>query len=299
MTKQKDRLKAERQRFGKIVQKLRVYTTRMTQVALNEKFDLPDKTIERIENGNYVKINTELLGNLADEFNLTTLERKEFFLAAIAPDHGQLIDRDITDSLTILDKLITAMKGVCLPVFINDVYSDVIAVNNMTLELLNVKKALARATEGVDRFNLMRFLFEDDSIYKQLVGKSWQAAALQNVSYFRRMTLRYMAESYYDQIFGALQNYGSFKTFWEMVASREFAEGKDRSDVVIYEYDHPTLGHIKYVATDSQAVTRDGELYYVQYTPADDHTRKMFKKLKEETDAPCEVVRLAHWPRKN
>ena len=287
----------KRKNFGKIVQKLRKQVTDFTQMRLNEELDLPEKTIERVEQGRVKKIDTELLVQLANIFNLTSMERKEFFFAAIEMDSAQIATIDVSPQAA-LSELVLAMKRVCFPTFVIDVYGDVIVANNTLLNFLNIREALERSEGGVDEYNMMRYVFEDDSIYKRLVGDYWQKAAIDNMTYFRRISLRYMAEPYYDRIFNALKQYKTFKEFWKLVALKVFIEEREGHDITNYEYIHPEYGHIQYIATSSRVLTTAGELYYHQYVPANEHTHGVFTQLRKRDNESCGVNFLATWPDK-
>ncbi len=286
-----------RKTFGKIVQKFRKQTSDFTQIKLNEELNLPEKTIERIEQGRAKKIDIELLVQLADIFSLTSMERKEFFFAAIEMDSSQIATTDVNPQVA-LGELVSVMEMVCFPAFVIDVYGDVIVANNTLLKFLNVGEALERSEGGVDAYNMMRYVFENDSIYKHLVGDYWQKVAIDNMTYFRRISLRYMAEPYYDRIFNALKQYKSFDKFWKLVALKVFTQEREGHDITSYEYTHPDYGHIQYAATSSRVLTTAGELYYHQYVPANEHTRSVFAQLRERNNESCKVNFLAPWPDK-
>lgn len=158
-----------RKEFGKIVQKLRNKTTFLTQVQLNERLNLPQKTIERIEQGITKKIDIDQLMQLADSFNLVTAERKEFLFAALSTDNEDFVVDEATPR-AILQELVATMETIDLPAFINDVYGDLVAMNTIFLKYFNAEDIYGDRYNYVEKcfpsYNLMRWVFDEQFGYK-------------------------------------------------------------------------------------------------------------------------------------
>src|SRR5581483_93373 len=84
--------------------------------------EVEEPVISKLERGVKKHFEPDLLFRLANVLQLTTLERREFFLAASG-----------FDAQKILKKMLDLMGQVRLPAFVIDVYGDVIAANNCIL----------------------------------------------------------------------------------------------------------------------------------------------------------------------
>lgn len=120
--------------FGQLVAALRKEHldedgNRWTQDKLGRETGLGEVAIGKIERGERANFDEGTLLKLADALQLTSMERKEFFLAASGID-SKHIARESAKPRATLDDLLQTMEGLQLPAFIDDSYSDVVAANS-------------------------------------------------------------------------------------------------------------------------------------------------------------------------
>ena len=141
--------------FGSLVGLLRSELG-WTQSQLSENAEIDSATLSNIERGAKKHLDPELLLRLANALQLTSLERREFFLASCGLDQKDIVRQpslatpsDTCNHKELLAKLGGLMAQMYAPAFLADVYGDVVAVNNILLETLqidaNVLKALVRS----------------------------------------------------------------------------------------------------------------------------------------------------------
>ena len=139
-----------RKEFGELLSTLR-QDLDLTQFNLSEYADLDEAVISQIERGVKKFFEPDLLFKLANALQLTTLERREFFLAASGLDQKQIVRQvsaatatDVFNVRRVLDKMIELTGHVRLPAYLCDVYSDVIATNQIVLSFLEFHLPLWR-----------------------------------------------------------------------------------------------------------------------------------------------------------
>src|SRR5512134_1831882 len=122
----------KRNEFGELIAALR-QDFGWTQASLSEFAQVEEAVISQIERGVKKHFEPELLFSLGNAFQLTTLERREFFLAASGLDQKQIVRQpsaamstDVFNARKALDKMVDMTRQVRLPAFLCDVYSDVI-----------------------------------------------------------------------------------------------------------------------------------------------------------------------------
>src|SRR3990172_1994372 len=84
------RNRMNRKDFGKLLSTLR-QDLDWTQFELSEYADIDEAVVSQIERGVKRHFEPELLFRLANALQLTTLERREFFLAASGLDQNQIV----------------------------------------------------------------------------------------------------------------------------------------------------------------------------------------------------------------
>ena len=285
--------------FGKLVQVLRKEHRDesdkiWTQEILSQKTNLPKRTIGRIEDGTLQKLDAAILLKLAEAFELTIMERKEFFFAAVGINDDR-VAASRSSAVTILDPLIDTIESIELPVFVNDVYGDIILANRSVIRLLEIPEKLLESARNLPAgYNIMRLLFSPDSNFRDLTGVQWDSSARHNMQFFRGISLRYRLDPYFEYVLSALRGFRMFRKYWEQAC---FNEDDSSADNVCYDYNHPTHGRLRYLANISTTSTYMGGLYSVIYIPLNLHTTFVFKSIIKEEG--CEVVRLASWPEKS
>lgn len=283
--------------FGKLVRSLRkehrdTHGIQWTQQSLADKAGVDKRTLERIEQGLLRKIDPDIVLRLADALELTSIERKEFFFAAMWLDNSHLASPQI-DPTEKLKTLLAMLAAIRLPAMVVDVYADVIAVNSGAIHLFGLHDDLVNyPADEPAAYNIMRVIFSRDSRYRHILREEWTRNALHNIRIFRGNTLRYRFHPYFRQTLAALWKHPAFRLYWE----RARVEDQDSStDSLMYDYHHPYLGPIRYMANASNLVTRSGTLHWAIYMPLDERTTTVFQDMIERHGT--DVIQLAAWPK--
>ena len=291
----------KRKDFGELVAALR-QDLNWTQSQLAEYADLDDPVISQIERGVKKFFEPQLLFQLANAFQLTTLERREFFLAASGLDQKEMVRQpsaatltDVFDVNKTLDKMIEMTGQVRLPAFLWDVYGDVIAANNIILSFFRMPPEFIQDAGQIPAgYNVCRFIFGKELVARSLIIENWDQFALNSMRAFRENSLRYRAQPYFKYLMKIFRNqneYPLFDRFWKMVSSIE-QDKEVNSD--LYAYHHSAFGEIKYISSSVVSITSFGELLFVQYLPLDRHTSQAFEELAESVGQGAAAY--APWP---
>ena len=293
-----------RKQFGELVAALR-QDFGWTQFQLAEYAELDDAVISQIERGVKKHFEPEHLFQLVNAFQLTTLERREFLLAASGLDQKQIVRQpsaatatDVFNVRRALDKMIELTEQVRLPAFLVDVYGDVIAANNMILSFFKVP---VQYLEQVDKipggYNTARFNFSKDLVARSHVIDNWDQYALSSMRSFLENSLRYRAQPYFKYLMKIFRNrneYPLFERYWKMVSSNE--QDKEAS-TDHFSYRHDEFGQIKYISSPTVSITSFGELFLIPYLPLDQSTSQVFEQLAQQ--AGQGITRFAPWPEKH
>ena len=293
----------KRKEFGELVAALR-QDMGWTQFQLAEYADVDNAVISRIERGVKRHFEPELLFQLVNAFQLTTLERREFLLAASGLDQTQIVRQpsaavstDVFNARRVLTKMIELTEQVRLPAFLADVYGDVIAANNIILSFFKVPEEFVQKADQIPGgYNTTRFNFDKDLAARSHVTDNWDRYALYSMRTFRENSLRYRAQPYFKYLMKAFRNqneYPFFDRYWRMVSSSEQDKESSTDD---FSYRHNEFGQIKYTSSTTISVTSFGELFLTHYLPLDEPTSQVFEKLAQE--AGQGVTTFAPWPEK-
>ncbi|HLO18559.1 MAG TPA: helix-turn-helix transcriptional regulator, partial [Anaerolineales bacterium] len=246
----------KRKEFGELVAALR-QDLGWTQFQLAEYSNLDNAVISQIERGVKKYFEPKLLFQLANAFQLTTLERREFLLAASGLDQKEIVRQPSASMLTdvfnprkTLDKMIELTGQVRVPAFLCDVYSDVIATNNMILLFFKLPpEFVERAGQIPGGYNTARFNFGKDLVARSHVVDNWDQYALNSMRSFRENSLRYRAQPYFKYLMKIFRNqneYPLFNRYWKMVSS--FEQDKE-ANTDYFSYHHDEFGEIKYISS--------------------------------------------------
>jgi transcriptional regulator with XRE-family HTH domain len=293
-----------RQDFGELVAALR-QDLNWTQFQLAEYSNLDNAVISQIERGVKKYFEPRLLFQLANAFQLTTLERREFLLAASGLDQKEIVRQPSAATSTnvfsvrrTLDKMIELAGLIRLPTFVTDVYSDVIAANNIILLFFELPAGFAEQGSRVPGgYNTARFNFGKDLVARSYVIDNWDQYALNSMRSFRENSLRYRAQPYFKYLIKVFRNqneYPLFNRYWNMVSSVE--QDKD-ANTDYFSYHHERFGEIKYMSSTTTSITSFGELFLVHYLPLDANTSQVFEQLAQQ--AGQGAVTFASWPVKD
>jgi transcriptional regulator with XRE-family HTH domain len=293
----------DRKQFGELVAALR-QDLGWTQFQLAEYAELDDAVISQIERGVKKHFEPELLFKLVNTFQLTTLERREFLLAASGLEQKQMVRQpsaatatDVFNVRKVLDKMIELTGEVRLPAFLVDVYGDVIAANNVILSFFKVPpEAVEQADKIPGGYNTARFNFGKDLVARSHVIDNWDLFALHSMRSFRENSLRYRAQPYFKYLMKIFRNqneYPLFERYWKMVSSNE----QDKEVTFDhFAYHHTVFGQIKYMSSATVSITSFGELFLTQYLPLDQNTSQIFEQLAQQSGQG--VSTFAPWPNK-
>lgn len=293
-----------RKDFGQLLAALR-QDLDWTQFQLSEYAQVNEAVISQIERGVKKFFEPELLFDLANALKLTTLERREFFLAASGLDQEKIVRQptmaiatDVFNVRKSLDKLIERTGQVRLPAFLADVYGDAIAANQIILSFFKVSpRILETAPDMPGGYNTIRVNFGKESVIRDRITENWDGYALSSMRSFRERSLRYRAQPYFKYLMKSFRNqveYPLFERYWKMISSIE----QDKEvDTDYFTYQHDEFGRVNYAASATITITSFGELYLIQYLPLDEQTSQTFENIAKEV-GPM-VVRLAPWPVKN
>ena len=293
-----------RKDFGELVAALR-QDLGWTQFQLAEFSGLDDAVISQLERGVKRHFDPDLLFRLANSFQLTTLERREFIFAASGLDENQIVRQpsgamstDVFDAKKILERMIALTAQLRIPAFLCDVYSDIVAANFMMIAFYDVPAFMLENAASIPAgYNTTRLNFGRDLVGRTLVTDNWDAYALNSMRAFRENSLRYRAKPYFKYLIKLFRNpteYPFFDRYWKLVSSME----QDR-DITIdrMEYCHNKFGMLNYAAATTAVVTSFGNLLLIQNHPLDERTEEVFLQLR--SNAGFGVARFSSWPEKN
>jgi len=293
----------KRKEFGELIAALR-QDLGWTQSQLAEYADVEDAVISQIERGVKKYFEPHLLFQLANAFQLTTLERHEFLIAASGLDQKEIVRQPsagmITDVFNVertLDKMIELTGQVRLPAFLWDVYGDIIAANHVLLSFFKLPPEFVEMAGQIPAgYNLARFTFGKDLVARNQVIGNWDQFALNAMRAFRENSLRYRAQPYFKYLMKIFRNqneYPLFDRYWKMVSS---VEQDKEVNTDFYSYHHDEFGEVQYMSASIVSITSFGELLLVQFLPLDASTSQLFEKLAQT--AGQGATRFAPWPEK-
>lgn len=292
-----------RKEFGQLLATLR-QDLDWTQFQLSEYANVDNAVISQIERGVKKFFEPELLFRLANTLQLTTLERREFFLAASGLEDKQFVRQPSINVSTnthnirkTLDRLVQLTGEMLLPAFLCDVYGDVVAANNIILGFFKVPPSVLETAANIPGgYNTVRINFGRDLVGRTHVADHWDRYAINSMRAFRENSLRYRAKPYFKYLMKAFRNpveYPFFDRYWKLVSSTE--EDKE-ANVDYFSYHHNEFGDLTYIASSTVSITFYGELFLIYYLPCDDHTDQVFDQIKRQVGAG--VTRFAPWPEK-
>jgi transcriptional regulator with XRE-family HTH domain len=292
-----------RKEFGQLISTLR-QDLDWTQFNLAEFAGVDEAVISQIERGVKKHFEPELLYNLANAFQLTTMERREFLLAASGLDNRQMVRQpssqvktDVFHPQKTLTKLMHLTGQLRLPAFVIDVYGDVIAANYIVMSLFHITLDWAMAGAHLPGgYSTIRVTFGRDLVSRNMVVDNWDSYALNTMRGFRELSLRYRAKPYFKYLIKAFRNpieFPLFDRYWKMVSSLE--QDKE-TNTDLFSYEHIQYGPLGYLASSTLTVTPYGELFLVHYLPTDQRTHEVFEQLAHECGQ--DVASFAPWPEK-
>ena len=292
----------DRKEFGSLVSFLR-HDLGLTQFQLAENANIDIAVVSQIERGVKKYFEPELLFQLANTLHLTTIERREFFLAASSVSQKQIIRQPsaalATDTINadkVLNKMIHIIEKLHLPAFIMDVYSDVLAINRISAVFFQVTPSMMETAPHIPGgYSTVRMMFGKELPIRSKILENWDHYAVGSMRFVRENSLRYRPKPYFQYLMKAFRNpveYPLFERYWRMVSSFE----QDReANVDVFSYTHADYGRLNYATATTVSITPYGELFLNQYLPLDDHTRSLFDLLAKNAGEGV-IAPLAPWP---
>lgn len=292
----------DRKEFGTLIAMLREDMDR-TQFQQAEYAGIDVAVISQIERGVKKHLDSDLLFRLANSFHLTTIERREFFLAASGISEQRIIRQptaalatDTIDADKVLGKMVHIIQQLRLPAFIMDVYSDVLAINKPAFAFFQVNPAMmSNAALLPGGYSTVRMMFGKELALRSKILENWDQYAVGSMRFVRENSLRYRAKPYFQYLMKAFRNptdFPLFDRYWRQVSSFE----QDReANVDVFAYTHTDFGRLYYATATTVSITPHGELFLNQYLPLDDPTRTLFETLANEAGYGV-IAPLAPWP---
>ena len=286
-----------RKQFGKLVAALRQeqideQMRRWTQETLGKSTGLGPRIIAAIEQGQRDP-DPETVGKLAGAFQLSTAERHEFFM--VASGVGEILPTSSTgSSQEALGVVLSAMQQSTLPAFVHDDYGDLIAANATVLNLTGLSRRVFESgdTFVAGRFSTMRAIFDPALGYEGLLGGRWSEVALQQMHFFRRISLKHRATPHLIATLGELNRVASFRRLW--VDAGLVRPALD-SNMIRYQHPHRSGQIVRYLGVAAANRTPWGLLYLATFVPQDASTHDLFTRLYQQDSESTE--RFADWPK--
>jgi transcriptional regulator with XRE-family HTH domain len=291
-----------RKEFGQLIASLR-QDLGLTQAQLAEQIDLENATLSNIERGAKRHIEPETLFRLANALQLTSLERREFFLGACGLEQEKIVRQPgpgsktkVFDADKVLAELFDQMGKIYLPANLGDCYGDLIAVNKALLGVLQIDAdALKSMSEAIGGFNNLHYVY-GSLLSQQALGNEFSQSALDAIRAFREGSLRYRSKPRYRELMREFRNpqrYPLFERYWRRVSTLD--DDKESAGDRM-QFQHPRYGTLSLMISSQVTVTPYGELFLSYFLPMDAHTATSLTSLVAETGQ--EVIPLLSWPEK-
>lgn len=285
------------EKFGRLLADLRqemfdpVTGSRWSQKKLAQVAGLSPRIIATLEQGAKTKLETDMLWRIAQALRLNTLERREFFLLATAPEET---DFDTNELRETWKGLLALMGTLCLPALLHDDFFDVLAVNALSVAF-NVGAAqsvgITEPFPPPHEHNLLRMLFAPDSLQRRRLAPLWAVMARTCVQLFHCYTLRHRSSPYFQELLKELRGYREFRVFWE-----EITEGGPHEIATHHPFriHHPEAGITEWCNSIITTATSLGDLHLSIVLPCN---REAFEALSAGLKAvPRQVYALKEWP---
>jgi transcriptional regulator with XRE-family HTH domain len=293
----------ERKAFGELIATLRE-DLGWTQAELARAVGQPESAISIMERGARKHFAPDLLYDLANALQLTTLERREFFLAASGVDEGRL-SRHLPDGPRssscecerIAQNLTDLAGRLRFPCYLVDPYGELVAANAAVIDLFQgpVERAaeLAAIPGGL---TLIHFLYAEEMGLRATIAENWESVAVIVTRAFRAATLRYRGTPYFKYLMKHFHNarlYPAFDRYWRRSAALE----EDRYCTVdAFSCRHREHGWLDFDVSTLVTATAHGALYLCQFLPADQHTSEVCRQIIQRVGT--NAYRFASWPEK-
>ncbi len=284
--------------FGRIVAALRKEQTNFlngqnwSQQDLAVETGLTPRVVGKIERGEQARLDGELLGSLANAFNLTSLERRELFAMASEVADGGIVRRDLCHK-EVFTEVWNLLNDLCAPAFLTDSFSDFLGVNRSLLSLHGINIQEIQALKSTDvGINNLGLLFSPETPLRRVLGNGWRSIAHANVQQWRVATMRYRHTIRFRQLFTALSAFSEFRMMWAAGNDAQLAI-EDCSRLRSCIYNHDVHGSVAYTVFVNVSLSAAGDLYLCTFVPQNGITATLFQNMARDHDG---TVPLAQWP---
>lgn len=293
-----------RKEFGKLLAALRKsrrdeHYRQLTQRRLAEQSGISEHVLGKLERGEKISLEPDLLLALASSMGLSTRERREFFLAAIGLNEREMPARQPSPE-AIFGELFDSLTQISLPAFIVDSYDDIIAANYIILNLFEFSEELRKiAPTIVGGYNVLRFVFSERSKFHSLLNQEHEKYLMQSIRFFRAISLPCRANPYYEHILSAFKKDRDMARFNQYYHRDMDAYNQDDYyfESERFTFCHPVLGELVFYSPSIFPVaTGHGSLYLVTYIPASIVSVQACASLASQFGPGA--MRLAPWPEK-
>ncbi len=288
----------EHRTFGQIVASLRKEHInfssgkKWTQEDLATETGLSKRIVGRIERGSQARLDGYVLQSLADAFDLTSIERREFFAMASEVIESEIVRRDLCNE-DVFVQVWDMLNALCAPAFLADPFFDIVGANRALLNLHSINlDYLQNIKTKYGAVNNLALLLDKDTPLRQALGQGWWSISLANLQQWRATTLRYRHTYRYRRLFDALSAIPDFRMLW--VAGNESERAiEDCSRLRSCIYTHGVHGPVAYTVFANTSLSTYGELHLFTFVPQNSVTATLFRNLAENT---MPAMALEHWP---
>lgn len=302
LAKKKGTVAMNRKEFGRLISLLRAELG-WTQSQLAEYAEIPVTTLSNIERGVKKFLEPKTLFRLANVLQLTSLERREFFLASCGLEQKQLVrpsdqnsplkDFDVQKTL---GGLMSMLSNMYAPAHLGDAFGDVIAVNHIMLDLLQITpESLHQAANSPAGINNMHIIYGMMEVH-QAFGDQFNNAALISLRAFRESSLRYRTKPRFFSLMKEFRNIKKYPLFDQYWRKSSVLEDDKEAMLSPFEISHDIYGRLRITSSSSVILTPYGELYLSHYFPLDHTTATAFIKIADKVGQG--VKKLTPWPNK-
>lgn len=283
-----------RKNFGLLVESLRVERfdsdgKHWTRDHLAEISGLSYKIIENIEYGKKSKITEDELSMLAKAFQLSTMEKREFFIGALDLEENT-INADYPNAIEIFEnKIMPIIQDIGFPTMLINRFYDIIAVNSLisTIYGIDPHGALMSVTTEKIIPNIMTILVENPVIKETINDEQLKNYIRVNLKHFKTATLRYRYEPQYKKLFNKLMGNKLFREVWE---ESLFYSELHNQNAETMSFHHPKLGPLSFITKETTFITNLNELFLIVYIPLTKNTQEVFASIEKQINNRIYVV---------
>ncbi|MEM7798137.1 MAG: helix-turn-helix transcriptional regulator, partial [Chloroflexota bacterium] len=252
-----------RQTFGKICASLRQDLFEITkgksfsQGDLAKTSGLQAKHIGQIERGEKVHLDMDMIDKLADAFNLTTVERKRFFLLVNSETYRQK-ENEAQVAKQVHRETLDYMETPQAPVLLHDGLYRILALNDAYFKVYGLTHNYLNDIPNTDptKYHIVRHIHDPESPVRAVYQSHLEAVGWKNASYWRYLSLAHRHTPLFQEIQTLLQSrYVHFAYLWGGL-SNPFPKNDMGSLLRPFACDHPHFGRLEYARDHIRLATQ-------------------------------------------